>query len=41
MERRSSSITAAVVLPEPTGPAISRPNASLFMKRAHVGGADT
>jgi hypothetical protein len=28
----------AVVLPEPTGPAITRPNASDCMKAAHVGG---
>ena len=39
MQRRSTSITQAVVFPEPTGPAQMRPNASDFINRARVGGA--
>jgi hypothetical protein len=39
MARRNISMTQAVVLPLPTGPAQIRPNASDFMNRASVGGA--
>jgi hypothetical protein len=39
IERRRISIKHAVVFPDPTGPAATRPNADDFMKVASVGGA--